>query len=400
MTVGGPLVDPRFASRREGRRGHAVVWVALLFLAPFLAGCLGSGDEDSAGASPGDGSLDGDGSGDTTQEQEGDGETGSGDADGDNSTDDGGSSDNGTGDGDDGSGDDGGDGSSDNETGDGDDGSGDGGSGEGSGGSGEDNETSPGPTDPWAGDDPPWPELSDAEIRPGVPVKVGASFCTSNFLFRSLDDGALYLGLAAHCVQDAPSSMRAEVYGVDGDLAVRGEVAYSSWAAIGFDPGDPVAGDDVHPHDFALVRLPDEERALAHPAVLHYGGPVAMADWDEVQPADFVLAYGNSPSRPEDTFSPQEGYVLDKFQSTQSGKQGHSVLTHMVAPPIPGDSGSGLMTADGEALGVLSSITAGTPYGAWWEYASLPHALDHLNNQNGWDLKLATWDQMEPGLLP
>lgn len=415
MKTGGLCLDPDRAPSGAGRRAPVVLGLAMLLLVSVFAGCLGSDADDPSPTGAGDGPVDasGDGGDSGTQPSASDGDgDGTGDGSGDGSA---GGADNGTkdenGNGDDGSdggGDGGGNGSdgggsngSDggNETGDGEGNeTGDGGSGGGSGGSGGGSSSTP--SDPWAQDDPPWPELSQATVRPGVSVKVGASYCTSNFLFRSLDNGTLYLGLAAHCVQNAPSSFRAEVYNIDGGHEFNGEVVYSSWSAIGFNPEDPAAGDDVHPHDFALIELPRDERSKVHPALMHYGGPVAMAQWEEVSTGDWLLAYGNSPSRPGDTFSAQEGYLVDTLESTHAGETGYSVLAHMAAPPIPGDSGSGLMTAQGEALGVLSSITVGTPYGVWWEYASLPHALAYVNDHNEWDLALATWDELDSGLLP
>ncbi len=384
----------------SGYRSVAVLLVSLLVLsASLLGGCIGGGptgagdrdahdptDEDpSASAGSDDGSTGGE-AGAAGDGSDGSGSQGGSGDDGNGNTTHGEGDDEGD---DEGSGGSGGEGSGNGS------GGGSGGGDDGNGGGGDNDSVDEGPVDPWAGDDPPWPEVADAKVRPGVRVGVGSQHCTSNFLFRSLVNGTLFLGLAAHCVHGVSLGTKVNVYGVDGDHVLRGSVAYSSWRAIGFWPSDGPAGDDVHPHDFALIELPREERELVHPALIHYGGPTGLASWEEVSFADRVFAYGNSGSRPDDQLDPQQGYVVGTHSSTVHGSEGHSILTHMAAPPVPGDSGSPLINQQAEALGVLSAVTVGIPYGAWWEYASLPHALEFVNLYEDWDLELATFEALE-----
>jgi hypothetical protein len=252
--------------------------------------------------------------------------------------------------------------------------------------------------DPWAGEeDPEWPSMAHAKVRPGVQVLVANAQCTTNFLFRDVYTGALYLGTAAHCVEGGKLGQSVTIRDRDGQQAMLGTIAYSSWWSIGFKPQSTGVGDDVHPHDFALIRIPDEKRHLVHPAVLHFGGPTAVADWGLIGLADRVIAYGNSGMRP--LIHEQEGYILGKRSEQTAQGPGHGVLIHAVAPPLPGDSGGGLMTKSGAAIGALSAVYAGTPYGAWWEYSSLPHALEHLAD-SGWTLRLATAPLETDGVLP
>jgi hypothetical protein len=252
--------------------------------------------------------------------------------------------------------------------------------------------------DPWAGDDPVWSPMSQASIRPGVRVGVAADQCTSNFVFRDRVDGSLFLGLAAHCVH-GHGNAEVSLFGIDGQFVMQGKVAYSSWEAVSFDPDEGGLGGDVHPHDFALIEIPREHRDEVHPAVLEYGGPTALAQWDDVGLGDVLWAYGHSMMRPTRDLDAQQGHVLDTYSRSVQGSEGFTVVAHMLAPPMPGDSGSPLLTADGEALGVLSALTIGTPYGFWWEYSSLPHAVSFAADHMGRDLVLATWDEFDPGMI-
>ncbi len=255
---------------------------------------------------------------------------------------------------------------------------------------------------------PEWPAIGAAKVRPGVQIVVtgdeGTGLCTSNFLFRSRTNGTLYLGLAAHCIGspdiDAKVGSKAVIRNLGDQNEITTWVAYSSWEAMGWSPGATTAGDDVHPHDFALVAIPADEVGIVHPAVLFYGGPVAMADYDSVAATQRLLVYGNSNlyPRPGD-LDPQEGVVLGKGSENYDGSVGYYIDAHVELAPVPGDSGSGLMTKDGKALGALSTITSGLPYGTWWRYSSVPHGVEYAN-AHGWSLELQTWELIDNGLLP
>ncbi|MFO1533555.1 MAG: trypsin-like serine protease, partial [Thermoplasmatota archaeon] len=156
-----------------------------------------------------------------------------------------------------------------------------------------------------------------------------------------------YIGVAAHCfgedpTQAAPVGTQVDILSVQGVLVKRaGTIAYNGWQV-----------DFVDKNDFGLVELRNDAavRGATNPTVLYYGGPTALASAAAVTPGTHVITYGHSVQRaPDDPENPREGYVLQ-----HDGGRTTVVTNH---PGIQGDSGSGLMTKDGEALGVLSMGT-------------------------------------------
>lgn len=247
---------------------------------------------------------------------------------------------------------------------------------------------------------PPWPELQDADIRPGIQVTTeGAGQCTANFLFRSADNRTLYLGVAAHCFgSDEPVPLGSAVSGVmdNGQQRRIGEVAYNAWMHT----------DQHYQLDFGLIELDDRRsiRAITHPAVMWYGGPVALAANDDTVAGDHVISYGHSSQRgPQDADNPRQGRVLQK--------EGNQIQVWTDHPGIKGDSGSGLMTADGRALGVLSTATVNFLEGTVENrdmprvntYVGLDEALDFAveTDPDLQGIELVTWELLQgPAFLP
>jgi hypothetical protein len=226
----------------------------------------------------------------------------------------------------------------------------------------------------------PWPALEEAKIRPGTNIVSGA--CTSNFLFRTPDNRTLFLGTAAHCVDD--KAIGDDVQVADG--VATGQLAYSSFHAMN-DTGDDIAG-----NDFALVALPDSARATIHPAMITFGGPTGIAT-DVVQ-GDKLLAHGNSSLRPDavpDRAGPREGYVTHHDEWTTG--------MYFEGPGIPGDSGSGVMTADGAALGDVITVEL-APEPASNNAANLAATLPYANDYLGYEVELVTWPMQDEGQLP
>lgn len=190
-----------------------------------------------------------------------------------------------------------------------------------------------------------------ATVRPGSMTVTGGAQCTADFVFT---DGAdTYLGQAAHCAGTGESS---EVDGcasaslplgtpVQIEGATRpGTLAYSSWLAMQ-DTGetDP---DICADNDFALVRIDPADVGRTNPTLPFYGGPVGV-DTDGTRRGETVFAYSNSSLRDGlRALRPKTGKSL----GTGGGGLTHTVLS--VPPGIPGDSGSGYVSADGTALGV------------------------------------------------
>lgn len=247
----------------------------------------------------------------------------------------------------------------------------------------------------------PWPAFKDAKIRPGVQVITplgtggGAGECTSDFLMRTPDNATLYLGVAAHCFGEEPDKLVAAtgtlvaVGGIQG----AGRVDFNGWAKGAVD-------DD----DCGLVKLSNYPtmRYHVHPAVLHFGGPTGVAKGSDITPGTHVITYGNSAQRSQtDPDNPREGYVLQK--------EAHRTVVGTNHPGIQGDSGSGLMTGDGQALGVLSmgttnpsqGLVANRDFPSVNYYVDFDHCLDLYHAQPGLEgLELVTWPLIAGGDLP
>lgn len=247
-----------------------------------------------------------------------------------------------------------------------------------------------------------WPDLQDATLRPGVrlyvPLTASTSAqCTAGFLFQSADNATLYLSFAAHCLgsDEQHKSVGADVYVMDrrGDLRVVGDVAFDGWAG----------GEDLD-RDFALVALRNVEgvRDRVHPAMLHWGGPTGMADTDALLPGAAVVTYGASSQRPLDSpDNVKDGRFVTRDDKLVAFGDGDQLLVRLEPPSQRGDSGSGLMLADGRAAGILSQGGATVLPGS---DVSLFVPLDEmvgLARAEGGDLgglRLVAWQQFEtPG---
>ena len=204
---------------------------------------------------------------------------------------------------------------------------------------------------------PGFTSASAATIRPGVQTRTPAGQCTANFLFTD-GSGAVYIGQSAHCAGKGgsnqtngcttPSLPLGTRVTVDG--ATRpGTMVYSSWVAMQRDrERDPFA---CAYNDFALVRLDPADVGRANPTVPVFGGPNGL-DRDGTVPGERVVTYGNSSLRLGLTgLSPKRGYSL----GSHADRWSHDVYT--VTPGVPGDSGSGVMDARGNAIGTLSTLS-------------------------------------------
>lgn len=245
-----------------------------------------------------------------------------------------------------------------------------------------------------------WPDLDKATVRPGVQTFYGDSQCTSNFVFTSPDNQTLYLGSAAHCF--GTSAKVGDAVDIGGGLA-GGTLAYSSWLTMGSNGQgealeDPAACEKEEDatvcayNDFALVRVDEASEAVVHPAMLHFGGPTALAASGSVAMGEKVLTYGNTWLRQGlDPTNRHEGYVL--------AQDGWTTETYTAPQGVPGDSGSGVLLGDGRALGVLVTVAYAPVPGANG-VTSLDLALQYAKEKAGLDARLATWDLLEGGLVP
>ena len=192
-------------------------------------------------------------------------------------------------------------------------------------------------------------------VHPGVQVRTAGAQCTANFVYSG--GGKTYLGQAAHCSgtgsaqetdgctsSSLPLGTPVEISGASKP----GKLVYNSWLAM--QKAHETDPDACAYNDLALVEIDPADVGKVSAAVPFFGGPVGV-DTDGTAPGERVASYGNSELRGGvSLLSPKIG--------TSLGDQGHG-WSHVVAtvtPGIPGDSGSGFLSADGRALGILSTL--------------------------------------------
>jgi len=200
-----------------------------------------------------------------------------------------------------------------------------------------------------------WAPAGSATVHPGVQTETAGAQCTANFVFTR--GGDVYLGQAAHCAGTGgqtetdgcssgslPLGTKVTVEGADHP----GTLVYSSWLTMQAD-GEQGA-DTCAYNDLALVRLDPADAAHVNPSVPFWGGPTGL-DTNGTSAGEQVYSYGNSSLRGGlSPLSPKTGASL----GDSGGGWSHDVYT--VSPGIPGDSGSAFLSADGSALGVLSTL--------------------------------------------
>jgi hypothetical protein len=175
-------------------------------------------------------------------------------------------------------------------------------------------------------------------VRPGGTVQTDIGLCTMNFLFRD-PKGNRYIGTAGHCILGAGPVSR------DG-----GEKNWPPGTGpVAKDGNDKRIGTFVYaaladPRDFSLIRLdPDVE---ASPEMCYFGGPTGVNE-DEKGDLTVLHYYGN-------------GIGAGSTVPARSGVAvGLPDKDHVYAAglAVPGDSGSGVISDDGRAVGVL--VTTG-----------------------------------------
>ena len=212
-----------------------------------------------------------------------------------------------------------------------------------------------------------WAPADTATIHPGVQMYTDGAQCTANFVFTD-SAGNVYVGYAAHCAGTGeatdtngcdsgslPVGTRVEfVEGgsllTSGRTVGTGTLAYSSWLAMQEAGTTDVNACDYN--DFALVKVDPEYVDDVNPSIPFWGGPVAV-NTDGTAAGETVYSYGNSSLRAGlEPLAPHTGISL----GDQAADGGWSHPRYTLTPGIPGDSGSGFLSADGTAVGVLSTI--------------------------------------------
>jgi hypothetical protein len=105
-------------------------------------------------------------------------------------------------------------------------------------------------------------------------------------------------------------------------------------------------------NDLALVEVDAADVSKVNPSIPFWGGPTGI-DTDGTAAGDRVYTYGNSSLRAGiSALSPHTGISLG--DAAEDGGWSHPLYT--VTPGVPGDSGSAFVSADGKAIGVLSTL--------------------------------------------
>lgn len=214
---------------------------------------------------------------------------------------------------------------------------------------------------------PTWAPAGTAQIHPGTMMYTEGAQCTGNFVFTDASSN-VYVGYAAHCAGTGAATdtdgclsnslpLGTKVTFNEGGSLIgegtqvgSGSLVYSSW-----DTMDKIGTTDANTcayNDFALVKVAAADVAKVNPSVPFWGGPVGI-DTDGTAAGDRVYTYGNSSLRAGlEPLSPHTGISLG--DNAADGGWSHPLYT--LTPGIPGDSGSGFLSADGSAIGVLSTL--------------------------------------------
>lgn len=186
----------------------------------------------------------------------------------------------------------------------------------------------------------------DPGVQPGGRVFSQVGGCTLNFMFRG-SDGSRFMGTAGHCILGGggasfandeseevlwPAGTGPEASDADGKRI--GEFAY---AVLG------------RPKDFSLIRL--DPGVEASPQMAHFGGPTAL--YTATSPDMVTLHYYGQGSGLGLILPARTAQALDSESVDDVDAYGAAV---------PGDSGSGVITDGGEAVGALVSVGT-NPYG-------------------------------------
>ena len=212
-----------------------------------------------------------------------------------------------------------------------------------------------------------WAPAATAPIHPGVMTNTeGSGQCTSNFIFTRGAD--TYIGQAAHCsstgaatdtdgCQASSLPLGTPVSFTEGGSLISegtkvgsGTLVYSSWDTM-HKLGTTNANTCAY-NDFALVKVDAADAGKVNPSIPFWGGPTGI-DTNGTAAGDRVYTYGNSSLRGgASQLSPHTGVSLG--DDAADGGWSHPLYT--LTPGVPGDSGSAFVSADGTAIGVLSTL--------------------------------------------
>jgi hypothetical protein len=229
-----------------------------------------------------------------------------------------------------------------------------------------------------------WAPLEAAKIRPGVMVHTQKGDCPSNFVFIRPDNTSVFVGTTAYCVRDLHVGSLASI-GTNDTIAV---LIYSSFETMG--EVHETDADALNYNDFAVFRVDEHDRKWVNPTMLHYGGPVAIADFAGVSLGARVRTYANLSDGLPDEFHARESVI-----AAQAGSWAY--LTYG-QPTLPGQMGSGVTTPEGKAVGVVVSMGV-TPNPGANGVARLDKLMGYAKEHAKLDMTLMTADLLGASVL-
>jgi hypothetical protein len=176
-------------------------------------------------------------------------------------------------------------------------------------------------------------------VRPGALYSAdNGNGCSMSFIFRG-SDTAYYAASAGHCIwatsNIGPAAGKEAAWGPGAGMIARdatnqqiGRFAYGIW-------------NDTR--DFSLIRLDSSVHATA--AMCYFGGPTSMYTAHSGNMV-FLKHFGNGLVF-GDTIPARTAFAPDTLDP---------LTLRAYAMALPGDSGSGVMTADGAAIGTLVDL--------------------------------------------
>lgn len=259
---------------------------------------------------------------------------------------------------------------------------------------------------------PDWGAPETKGIRPGNNIATNGAGCTTSFIFTD-NKGRYFVSTAAHCIVPGAATS------IDGCIAEYSDLSATVSVMDLYDPSNSIAEDSVelpayysswhamqdleesspatcNGNDFALLEVPAEHVDLLHPASLHFRAPTGMPSTQEdFQPAGAMIwGYGASTLKQGILeIHPKQGFVL------QMANEGWSYTVYLGTPGIPGDSGGHIMTDDGRALGIASTLAL-APFALSNNYTNISKAVEYAEGYLDHDLEIVTWDDFNPTLLP
>jgi hypothetical protein len=170
-------------------------------------------------------------------------------------------------------------------------------------------------------------------VHPGSVVRTSVGLCTLNFMFTA-PDGARYIGTAGHCILGDNGS--GEKTWAPGQGGVAKDID-------GHRIGTFVYAVLQDPKDFSLIKL--DPSVAASPQMEFFGGPTGLNA--DLSSGPIGLQWFGNGVLVGDLLPARSALAL----STPSPDH-----VFAIGVATPGDSGSGVESSDGRAIGVLVSI--------------------------------------------